>query len=158
MTSTPRSLSVELLSSQLSPCLYLCPASFLPRCRTWHLPLRNFMSLLVSLLVVQCPSLSRSLCKGSQPSRESTAIPSLVSEANLLRMHSTPLSLIKNIEQDFHVPMEKVTCPDYCMVPHVFYHTPEIQQGCKIPKTPGIHRRNTCKAAVTSPGLDTLYH
>ncbi|KAK4816932.1 hypothetical protein QYF61_025428 [Mycteria americana] len=42
--------------------------------------------------MAQCSHLTRSLCKATCPSRESTAPPSLVSSANLLMVHSSPAS------------------------------------------------------------------
>ena len=42
-TSTPRSLSAELLSSSSTPSLYWCMRLFLPRCRTLRLPLLNLI-------------------------------------------------------------------------------------------------------------------
>lgn len=82
---TPRSLSAELLSSRLLPNLYPCLASLHPWCCTRHVPLLNFMQ----LMIFQCSNVFRSICKTSWPSRESTAPPSFVSSANLLRMHPT---------------------------------------------------------------------
>ena len=49
-----------------------------PRCRSHHFPLLNFMPLLID----QCSNQSRSLCKASHLSRESTVSPSLMSSAN----------------------------------------------------------------------------
>jgi len=54
----------------------------------WHLLLLNF----IWLEIAQLSSLSRSLCKASLPSRESTAPPSLVLLGNLLNAHSIPAS------------------------------------------------------------------
>ena len=88
LTSTPQSHSAGLLSSCSSPHLCLRPALFCPRCRFWHLDLLNF----IPLIIVQCSSLSRSLCKASCPSRKSAVPPRLVSSANLLMMDSTPAS------------------------------------------------------------------
>ncbi|KAK4806787.1 hypothetical protein QYF61_005583 [Mycteria americana] len=67
------------------------------QCRIWHLLLLNF----IWLVITQLSSLSRSLCKASLPSRESTAPPSLVSSANLLNVHSTPAtrSFIKTLKE-----------------------------------------------------------
>lgn len=94
VTSSPGALSAEPFSSHSSPSLYLCPELLHPSAAQ-HLPLSNFMP----LMIVHCSNLSRSLCKASHPSRESTAPPSLVSSANLPRMHSTPAprSLIKTL-------------------------------------------------------------
>ncbi|KAK4810613.1 hypothetical protein QYF61_007350, partial [Mycteria americana] len=60
-----------------------------PRWRIRHLLLLNF----IRLVIAQLSSLSRSLCKASLPSRESTAPPSLVSSANLLNI------IYKNIKE-----------------------------------------------------------
>lgn len=66
--------------------LCLCPALLCPRCSLQHFPLLDFRLLLID----QCSSLSRSLCKASCPSRESTVLPSSVLLADLLRMDSSP--------------------------------------------------------------------
>lgn len=83
-SSTPRSLSAELLSSHPSPSLYLCLTLHHPRCRTQYLPLLNF----IPLVITQRSNLSESLCKASSLSGESTT--SLI--LDLLRMHSTAAS------------------------------------------------------------------
>ena len=62
-TSTPRSLSTELLSSKSAPSLYWCMGLLLPRCRTLHLPLLNF----IRFLCAQLSSLSRSRWMTAQP-------------------------------------------------------------------------------------------
>ena len=85
-SSTPRSPSAGLLSSYSSPNLYLGLVLLCPRCRIRHLDLITFML----LIIAQCSSLSRSLCKASCPSGESIASPSLVPSANLLMEHWTP--------------------------------------------------------------------
>ena len=87
-TSTPRSLSAELLSSRSTPSLYWCMGLFLPRCRTLYLPLLNF----IRFLCAQLSSLSRSRWMAAQPSGVSTTPPSFVSSANLLRVHSNSAS------------------------------------------------------------------
>ena len=69
-------------------CLWI--VLFNPRCRSQHFLSLNFMM----LLIIQCSNVSSSLCMASHPSRQSSAPSSLVSSANLLRMHSNPL-LIK---------------------------------------------------------------
>lgn len=65
---------------------------FLPRCRTWHFPLLNFMS----LMLVHFSSFSGSLWNGV-----SSTPPSFVSPANSLRIQSDPLSrsLMKAFER-----------------------------------------------------------
>ncbi|KAK4831737.1 LOW QUALITY PROTEIN: hypothetical protein QYF61_018867 [Mycteria americana] len=68
---------------QLQP---FCDSAILWRIQ--HLLLLNF----IRLVIAQLTSLSRSLCKVSLPSRESTAPPSLVSSANLLNVHLIPAS------------------------------------------------------------------
>ncbi|KAK4818032.1 hypothetical protein QYF61_004156 [Mycteria americana] len=83
-----RSLSAGLLASHSSPNLHLCPALLCPRCRIRHFDLLNF----IPFIIAQCSNLSRSLCKSSCPSKESTAPPSLVSSSTLLMVHSTPAS------------------------------------------------------------------
>ena len=55
-TSTPRSLSTELLSYESIPNLYWCMGLFLPRCSTLHLPWLNY----IRFLSAQLSSLSRS--------------------------------------------------------------------------------------------------
>ena len=87
-TSSPRSLCTELLSSRSAPSLYWCMGLFFPRCRTLHLPLLN----LIRFLSAQLSSLSSSHWMAAQPSGVSTTPPSLVSSANLLRVHSNPSS------------------------------------------------------------------
>jgi len=87
-TKTPRSLSTELLCSRSAPSLYWCIGLLLPRCRTLHLPLLKF----IMFLCAQLCSLSRSPCMAAQRSVVSATLPSLVSSANLLRIHSVPSS------------------------------------------------------------------
>jgi len=87
-TRTPRSLSTELLSSRSAPSLYWCMGLFLPRCRTLHLPLFNF----ISFLSAQLSSLSRSRWMAAQASGVSATPPGYVSSANLLSAHSVPSS------------------------------------------------------------------
>lgn len=95
-TSTPRSLTTEMLSSHSPPSLYPCPALFCLRYRIQRFPLLNFML----LLIAQCSNLFRSLYNTPHPFRKSTAPPSL-SSASLLKMHSTPAcrSLIKMLNR-----------------------------------------------------------
>ena len=87
-TSTPRSLSAELLHSRSAPSLYWCMGLFLPRCRTPHLPLCN----LIRFLSAQLSSLFRSHWMAAQPASVFATPPSFVSPANLLRGHSVPTS------------------------------------------------------------------
>ena len=96
-TRTPRSLSTELLSSRSTPSLYWCMGLFLPRCRTLNFPLLN----LIRFLSAQLSSLSRSRSKAAQPSGVSTTPLSLVSSANLLRVHSnaSSRSLMKKLNK-----------------------------------------------------------
>jgi len=79
-------LSAELLSNHSSLSLWLCLALLHPRCRTGHFTSLNFMP----LLITQCCDLSTSICKVSYPVKVSTAPPTWVSSAKLLRMHFTP--------------------------------------------------------------------
>ena len=79
-TKTPRSSSAELLSSRSAPNLYWCIWWILPRCRTLHMPLLNFMNFL-----------STQLCSPSR-SYWMTAQLSGVPSANLLRVHSVSSS------------------------------------------------------------------
>ena len=88
LTQTPRSLSTGLLSSLLSPSVYVKPGLPRLRWRIQRLLLLNFMQ----LAIAQLSSQSRSLCKAFLPSRESTAPSSLVSSANLFNVHSIPAS------------------------------------------------------------------
>ena len=53
-TSTPRSLSAQLLSSRSAPSLYWYMTLFLPRCRTLHLPLLSLIRFLSAQLSA-CP-------------------------------------------------------------------------------------------------------
>ncbi|KAK4822069.1 hypothetical protein QYF61_009330 [Mycteria americana] len=78
-TGTPKSFSAGLLSIPSSPSL----------CRTLHLPLLDLMR----FTQAHFSSLSRSLWMTSRPSAVSTAPLSLVSSANLLRVHSISLSM-----------------------------------------------------------------
>lgn len=55
------------------PSLYLCSLLLHPRCRTWCIPLFNFMM----LMIVEWCSVSKSYFKASHPSRDSRAPPSL---------------------------------------------------------------------------------
>lgn len=78
-TKFPRSLSEGFNSSLLFPHLYTHLELLSPRCRNGHLFSLNF----IYLVIVQLSNLSRSLCKESLPSRESTASPNLVLSAYL---------------------------------------------------------------------------
>ena len=86
-TGIPRSFSAGLLSIPSLYCYWGLPQA---RCRTLHLVLLNF----VRFLWAHSSSLSRALSMASLPSRVPTAPLSLVSSANLLRVHSTPLSML----------------------------------------------------------------
>jgi len=81
-TRTPRSLSTELLSRRSAPILYSYMRLCLPRCRTLHLPLLNF----IRLFSTHLSSLSRSCWMAAQPSGVSATHPTFVSSANLLRV------------------------------------------------------------------------
>lgn len=65
--------SFLLPSSYSSPSLYLCSLLLHPRCRTWCIPLFNFMM----MMIVEWCSVSKSYFKASHPSRDSRAPPSL---------------------------------------------------------------------------------
>jgi len=88
-TNTPKSFSSGLLSSHSPLKLYLCLGLPQPARRTLHLALVNFMRQAWSHL----SSLSRFLWIASHPSNVSIEPLSLVSSANLLRVHSIPLSM-----------------------------------------------------------------
>ncbi|KAM9656072.1 uncharacterized protein ACIBXB_008597 [Morphnus guianensis] len=93
------------------PQVLFCQAAFQPlfpkpvelhgvavtKCRTRHLALLN----LIQLASAHPSSLSRSLCRAFLPSSRSTLPPNLVSSANLLTVHSIPLSksLIKTLNR-----------------------------------------------------------
>ncbi|KAK4817090.1 hypothetical protein QYF61_027921 [Mycteria americana] len=86
----------QLMSNFLSPSILkpfstglLSIHSFPSLCRSLHLALLNFMR----FTWAHSSSLSRSLWMTSLPSSKSTALLSLVSSANLLRVHSIPLSV-----------------------------------------------------------------
>lgn len=83
VTSTPR--CSFLLSCFPDTCLPSVPVS---RYSTWHFPLLTLML----VMIAQYSSLSRSLCKASHPSRESTVPLSWVSSVNFIRVHWTPTS------------------------------------------------------------------
>ncbi|KAK4815290.1 hypothetical protein QYF61_026195 [Mycteria americana] len=85
----PQSFSSGLLSIHSPPSLYLCLALPQPMCRTLHLALLKLMRFTWAHL----SSLSRSLWMAPLPSSMSTAPHSLVLYANLLRVHSIPLSM-----------------------------------------------------------------
>lgn len=94
-TKTPMSFPAELLYSQCISSLYHCNEFFLPRCRTWHLSLLNFMK----FLLAYSSSLSRSLWMLALLPGMWTGI-SLVSSANKMRVHyvasSRPLIKLLN--------------------------------------------------------------
>lgn len=73
-----RSFSEKLLwcFSWLSPSIYLSREFFLPRCRTWHLPLLNY----IKFLFILCSSLLRSLWAAAQASGLSSSLPNFVIE------------------------------------------------------------------------------
>jgi len=87
-TSTPRSISSTQSSRHSAPSWQWCLGLLWPKCRTQHLILLNP----IPLASAQLSNLSRSLCKASVPSGRSTLPASLVSSANLLRVHSIPSS------------------------------------------------------------------
>ena len=93
----PQSLSVGLLSSVPSLSQCVCPGLCLPRCRIRHLFLLYFMHLVLARFSI----LSRSLCKSSPPSVETTTPSNLISSANLLRTSSGPTckSLMKTLRR-----------------------------------------------------------
>lgn len=66
VTSNPRLLSAELLSSHSFPRLYLCPALLHLRCRTKSFPLLNFMP----VLFAQCSNLSRFLFRRREKKKQ----------------------------------------------------------------------------------------
>ena len=80
-TSTHRSCSAEQLFSRSAPSLYWCMRLFLPRCRTLHLPLLDFIRFLTAHLF----SPSRSCWMAARPSSVSVTPPSFVSSANCWR-------------------------------------------------------------------------
>lgn len=82
-----RSFSQKLLwcISWLFPCIYFSREFFLPRCRTWHLPLLNYIKFLFTL----CSSLLRSLWAAAQSSDLSDPLPNFVKE----QIDCTDLSL-----------------------------------------------------------------
>lgn len=71
LTSTHRSLTAVLLCSHSSPSLYLWPALLHFKCRSQHFGLLNFMPLIIS----QCSSLSRPLCKPLVPQESQLHFP-----------------------------------------------------------------------------------
>ena len=77
------SFSDKLRFSWVDSSIYRCLGLFLPRCRTLHFPLLNFMR----LLSAHFSSLSRSLWMAAQPYGISATPPSFVPSANLLRVH-----------------------------------------------------------------------
>lgn len=66
VTSNPRLLSAELLSSHSFPRMYLCPALLHLRCRTKSFPLLTFMP----VLLAQCSNLSRFLFRGREKKKK----------------------------------------------------------------------------------------
>jgi len=89
-TSTPRYFSPGLCSDLSSPSLYWYKMLTQLRCNTMHLDLLNLMRFSWAL----CSRLSKSLWIASHPSGVSIVPHSLVSSADLLRVHSTPLSAL----------------------------------------------------------------
>ena len=87
-TRTPMS-SALLLWRSYSPSLYTYLGLPWPNCETLHFALLNLIRFTWAYLL----SLSRSLCMVFLPSAISTALLSLVSSANLQRMHSVPSSM-----------------------------------------------------------------
>ena len=88
-TNTPKSFFSGLLSIRSLPSLSLCSGLPRPMGRTLHLALLNFTRFTRAHLL----RLSRSLWMASLPSSVSTIPHSLVSLANLLRVHSISLSM-----------------------------------------------------------------
>lgn len=86
-TSTPWFFLAKLLSNRLVFTMYWYLGLFLLRCRTFHFLLFNFMR----VFSFQFFSLLMSWRAG-QPCWVSATLPSCVSSANLLRVHSVPLS------------------------------------------------------------------
>ena len=84
-----KSFTSGLLSSHSLPSLYLCLGLPLPKCRTLHLALLNFMR----VTWAQLSRLSRSLWIASLLSYVPVTPLKLVSSANLMRVHSIPLSM-----------------------------------------------------------------
>ncbi|KAK4826465.1 hypothetical protein QYF61_009192, partial [Mycteria americana] len=87
--STPKSFSAGVLSITSSPSLDRNQELPQPRCRTLHLALLN----LLRFTQAHFSSLPRSLWMTSHPSGMSTAPLSLVSSANLLKVHLISLSM-----------------------------------------------------------------
>lgn len=77
------SFSSELLLSLIQPSLYCCQWFFLPRYRTWHLLLWNFMG----FLLVHSSCLSMSLCMAALFSTISDVPSILMWSENLRRLH-----------------------------------------------------------------------
>ena len=88
-TGTHKSFLAELLSITLAPSLYWYLGLPWPMCRTLHLILLNLMRFTQAHFL----SLSKSLWMVFQPSSLLTAPLSLMSSANLLKVHSIPLSM-----------------------------------------------------------------
>ena len=95
-TRTPKSFSTGLLSRRSFPNLYKYLGLSRPKCSTLHLALLN----LVRFSWAHFSSLSRSLWMASLLSNVLTALLSLVSSANLLRVHLMPssISLMKSTD------------------------------------------------------------
>ena len=87
-TRTSSSFSAKLLSSWSAPSICWCMGLFLARCRTLHFSLLNFMR----FLSANFSSLQRSLWMAAWPSGTSATPLSLVSSADLPRVHSAPSS------------------------------------------------------------------
>lgn len=85
--------TAELLSSQLAPSLYCWMGSFVPRCRTWRIPLQNFTRF---LKIPYFPSLLRSLWMAAWPSSISATNP--ISLATFWG-HTLPKSFMKMLSR-----------------------------------------------------------
>lgn len=81
---TSRSFSAKLLSTEEATITHWCMGMLLPRCRTLQFSLLNLMTFLLTHL--------RSFWMAALPSTVTATPPSLVSPANLLRLHSAPSS------------------------------------------------------------------
>jgi len=88
-TRIPKSFSTGLLSRNSSPSLYTYLGLPQPKCKTLHFASLN----LISFTRVHLSSLSRSLWMASLSSVLKTTPLSFVSSANLLKVHSIPLSV-----------------------------------------------------------------
>jgi len=93
---TPKSFSTELFQMTSSPSLYLCLGLCWSKCNSFHLVSLN----LIRFSCAQFLRLAGSLWMVSLPSIVTTAPLSMVSPANLLRVHfnQLPMSLIKKLK------------------------------------------------------------